>query len=71
MSWDHFGMNVPDMMGSYLDGSEPNGGAIPADRSKWNRSSAEIAKITQQKPVRIAISLNNMIPPKLLGGAPS
>jgi hypothetical protein len=70
LSWDHFGMNVPEMMGSYLNGSEPEGDAIPSD-NKWGRSAAEIAKITQQKPVRIAISLNDMIPPELLGGEPS
>ncbi len=57
LSWAHLPQVVEGM---YVDGAAPTGtaGLTPA----WNTSSATIASITLQKPVRIAVHADQMLP---------
>ncbi len=67
LSWEHFGLL--ESFGTYLDAKPiTEATSLPADSSIfWNEHSANIAGITQQKPVRVVISLNEMIPASMLG----
>ena len=70
LSWEHFCLK--DSFGKYLDATSmaknTNLPPAPIDQNEayWNSHSANIAGITQQKPVRVVISLNEMIPASLL-----
>lgn len=67
LSWDHFAMNDAEMFGKYLDARELSKTDGLPGNSQWDSNAAQIAGISQQKPVRIVISLNDMIPDELLG----
>ena len=57
-----------ESFGKYLDANPIDVTSLPANHSAfWNEHSANIAGITQQKPVRVVISLNEMIPASMLG----
>ena len=60
LSWRHFNNITP---GNYLDGLEPDLGiGKEVFIKEWNDSSADIAGITMQKPVRISIHANRILP---------
>lgn len=69
LSWSHVGFGVSpgtQNFGMYLDYSWRNG-VVPITQvdQPWNQntSAAKTARITCQKPVRIAVHANQMIPP--------
>lgn len=66
LSWEHFGLL--ESFGTYLDATLINqtSNLPPNPSTFWNEHSANIAGITQQKPVRVAISLTQMIPASML-----
>lgn len=65
LSWEHFGLNGPQQFGEYLDSSTISVNAEKEDET-WNddTSSALRARITLQKPVRLAVHADQMIPDK-------
>ncbi|MDF1547243.1 MAG: hypothetical protein P1P88_05445 [Bacteroidales bacterium] len=66
LSWEHFGLK--DSFGQYLDGKYiENEIKLESDSSSWvNFDAGKIACITQQKPVRLVIGLNDMLPDDIL-----
>ena len=65
INWGH----IPDLHEGdklrddvYLNGSTFNSERLPPEIPDWNESSASIAWITHQKPVRIAVHASRMIP---------
>ena len=70
LSWAHVGFGVSEEtqnLGGYLDYSWGNG-VVPSVQvdQPWNldSSAAKTARITSQKPVRIAVHASQMIPPE-------
>ena len=59
ITWDHFKKKEVEP-GDYLDGLKPDLGDKHID--EWNDGSANIAWITMQKPVRIFIHANRILP---------
>jgi hypothetical protein len=60
LTWGHLGVAG----GAYLDSAKPS--AVPANAAgaSWGASSAAMARITFQKPVRIAVHADRMLPAK-------
>jgi hypothetical protein len=63
LSWGYIPSQSDEGMcikeGEYINGQAPN---CPIDGQEWDSSSAAVAWITLQKPVRIAIHASQMIP---------
>src|SRR5206468_7151871 len=58
LAWTHF----PDVTaGTYLNAAAPNAPA-PAPGEQWGASSASIASILLQDPVRVAVHADKMLP---------
>jgi hypothetical protein len=67
LAWDHFLGNEENPFGKYLDDLHPNVNVDVANAlEQWiGQGSASIAGITFQKPVRIVVSSDKMIPKEL------
>lgn len=59
LNWGHLSAVVPE--GSYIDNAQPDESQLDNSEPKWRTSSAAIAYITVQKPVRIAVYADQML----------
>ena len=59
LNWDHFPSVLED---GYVNDDIPDESGVAGSDVSWNDSSAAIASITLQKPVRVAIHASRMMP---------
>jgi hypothetical protein len=65
LSWSHFGLAAEDAVGTYLDDPQSTPGPIDGDTGRWlgtTASAASRARITLQRPVRLAIPFSRVLP---------